>query len=342
MKKRMLSILLCWVLLFPFVAAAGPFTDLFVFGDSLSDQGNVRDLTVRLGPPYLTVPPNEYTDGTNYGRFTNGLNYIDGLAASLGLISTTTSLGGHNYAYGGARTDSQSVGGVPVPGALSILDQRISFLTSLAGGSADANALFVVWAGANNLIDIVETEAADIDSSYDPTADLTKAVTDIKNIVGSLAANGARNILVPNLPDFGVLPLVTGGGPQVLGATYLTTVFNTSLGSVLDGVEGVFNNLNLVRFDTFGLFNAVLADPAAFGFSNTTAGCYSKFGVAGGTPCANPDEYVSWDGFHPTSAIHSLLASRMASAVPEPNIFVLIAIGVFSLGAIVRRAQKPV
>jgi phospholipase/lecithinase/hemolysin len=340
MKKRVLSMLLCWVLLLPFVAAAGPFTDLFVFGDSLSDQGNVRNLTLILGPPYPTVPPNEYTDGTNYGRFTNGLNYIDSLAASLGLISISSSVGGHNYAYGGARTDSQSVGGVNIPGALSILDQRTSFLTSLAGGSADPNALFVVWAGANNLIDIVETKAAN--PLYDPTADLTKAVIDIGNIVGSLSANGAKNILVPNLPDFGVLPLVTGGGAPVPGATYLTTVFNTSLGSVLDGVQGLFNNLNLVQFDTFGLFNAVLADPAAFGFSNTTAGCYSKFGVAGGTTCANPDEYVSWDGFHPTAALSSLVGSRMASAVPEPNILVLIVVGVLSLGAFVRRAQKTV
>ena len=335
----MLSMLLCWALLFPFVATAGPFTELFVFGDSLSDQGNIHSLTGGL------VPPNEYTDGTNYGRFTNGLNYIDGLAASLGLINLSSSAPGgvHNYAFGGARTDSQSVGGNPVDKALSILAQKDLFISDLVGGSADPNALFVVWAGANNLIDIVEKAA---NPSYDPTTALTKAVTDVGTIVGDLAAKGARNILVPNLPDFGVLPLVTGGGPQVLGATYLTTVFNSSLGLVLDGVEGFFSNLNidlnLVRFDTFGLFNAVLADPAAFGFTNVKNGCYSKFGVAGGTTCANPDEYVSWDGFHPTAALHSLVGSRMASAVPEPNIFILIVIGVFSLGVIARRAQKPV
>ena len=81
MKKRMLSLLLCWVLLLPFVAAAGPFSELFVFGDSLSDQGNVSLLTGGL------IPPNEYTDGTYHGRFTNGLNYIDRLAANLGLTS---------------------------------------------------------------------------------------------------------------------------------------------------------------------------------------------------------------------------------------------------------------
>ncbi len=337
MKKRMLSMLLCWALLFPFVATAGPFTDLFVFGDSLSDQGNVHLFTGGL------VPPIEYTDGTHYGRFTNGLNYIDGLAASLGLNSLSSSAPGgvHNYAFGGARTDSQSVGGFPVPGALSILAQKDRFISDLVGGSADPNALFVVWAGANNLIDIVETAAGD--PSYNPATALAKAVADVGTIVDDLALKGARNILVPNLPDFGVLPLVTDFGPQVsTDASKLTIAFNDSLGSVLNGVQGLFSDLNLVRFDTFALFNAVLADPAAFGFSNTTAGCYSKFGEPGGATCANPDEYVSWDGFHPTSAIHSLLASRMASAVPEPNIFVLIVIGVFSLGVIARRSQKPV
>jgi phospholipase/lecithinase/hemolysin len=70
-----------------------------------------------------------------------------------------------------------------------------------------------VGAGANNLIDIVETKVANF-SSYDPTADLTKAISDIGTIVGGLTLNAAKNILVPNLPDFGRLPLVTDIGPQ--------------------------------------------------------------------------------------------------------------------------------
>ena len=97
-----------------------------------------------------------------------------------------------------------------MPGALSVLQQRDSFLTSLGGGSADADALFVVWAGANNLADIVETAA----TNPNLTADLAKAVNDIGDIIISLAGKGARNILVPNLPDFGALPLLPAVADQ--------------------------------------------------------------------------------------------------------------------------------
>lgn len=49
-----------------------------------------------------------YTDGTNTGRFTNGLNYADRLADSFGLTLTpsTPPIGGNNYAHGGARSNT--------------------------------------------------------------------------------------------------------------------------------------------------------------------------------------------------------------------------------------------
>ena len=91
------------------------YNELVVLGDSLSDQGNVYTITGAL------IPPPEYTDGSNVGRFTNGLNYIDYLAPSLGLTVAPSVLGGSNYAYGGARTDSHPLAGF---GALSLLGQR--------------------------------------------------------------------------------------------------------------------------------------------------------------------------------------------------------------------------
>jgi hypothetical protein len=64
------------------------YNELVVLGDSLSDQGNVYTITGTL------IPPPEYTDGTNLGRFTNGLNYVDYLAPSLGLDVAPSVLGG--------------------------------------------------------------------------------------------------------------------------------------------------------------------------------------------------------------------------------------------------------
>src|SRR5215470_1187686 len=89
---------------------AGPFINLAVFGDSLSDIGNVSQAT-----PFLTQPK---TPGPYYwnGRFSNGPIYAETLAAGLGLPALVNSAsGGTDYAYGGALTT-----GSPFPDSLVV------------------------------------------------------------------------------------------------------------------------------------------------------------------------------------------------------------------------------
>ena len=94
-------------------SAAWAYDSLYVFGDSLSDQGNFYAITGG------STPPPEYTDGTTYGRFTNGKNYVDYLSSRLGISSGNSLSVGNNYSYGGARTDSHPQSSY---GALSLLD----------------------------------------------------------------------------------------------------------------------------------------------------------------------------------------------------------------------------
>lgn len=311
------------------IASALPFSSLVVLGDSLSDQGNVSLLSGG------TYPPPEYTDGVTSGRFTNGQNYVDYLASRLGVSSAPSLMGGSNYAYGGARTDSHPL----APYGMSVLQQRDALIARQGGVPLDSSALYVVWAGANNVADILVNMS--IDPTFDPTAPLIKANQDVGAIIGSLANMGARHILVPNLPDLGLVPLITGGGPQNLGATYLSNLFNQGLGMALGDIGALFPGLDLVAFDTFGLMHEIFQDPSSFGFNNLNSGCYSSYLGSGGTTCANPDSYFSWDTFHPTSAAHQILADRMlvALSVPEPGSTVLVMIGIAAFYAS-RRKQK--
>jgi phospholipase/lecithinase/hemolysin len=310
---------LCLAFLAP-LAGAVPFSNLYVFGDSLSDQGNVSVISGG------TIPPPEYTDGTTHGRFTNGWNYIDYLAQDLGLSVTPSLLGGTNYAYGGARTSYHIL---PSPPALSLLQQRDAYLTSLGGGSADASALYIVWAGANNLSDIL-TKLATV-PGYDPGTDLFNTASDLANVVGSLALAGAHSIVVPNIPDLGLVPAVTGGGAPNPGVSALTAGFNLLLGGMLDNIDALFPTIDLIRVDTFSLVDAVYANPAAYGLTNVSTGCYSLYVAPGGTTCANPDEYLFWDLDHPTTVTHRILADAMLRAVPEPESLALLAIGLLAL-----------
>lgn len=310
--------------------ARANFTDMVVIGDSLSDQGNVYSLTFGL------IPPPEYTDGTTVGRFTNGLNYIDYLSDRLKLSVTPSLAGGTNYATGGARTDSASIGGIPL-GPFSLLDQRDYYFSDLGASGIDPGTLHVVWGGSNDLTDIVETVIAD--PSFDPVSAIEATITDIVDIIDSLAAADARNILVPNVPNLGLVPLITdtNGGLPVDEATLLSALFNTGLADAIDGLAVLYPDTTLFEFDAFGLLTDAYSNPEAYDFANVTDGCYSLLVISGGTTCDNPDGYLSWDGFHPTTRAHELLAANVV--VPLPAAVWLFASGLFGLLVSARRRR---
>jgi phospholipase/lecithinase/hemolysin len=78
--------------------AQADFTKLYVFGDSLSDDGNVYTLTGGSFPP---SPP--YAQ-----HFSNGPVAVDQLAGHLGIGLTPFATGGTNYAVGGATTGTEN------------------------------------------------------------------------------------------------------------------------------------------------------------------------------------------------------------------------------------------
>lgn len=292
------------LLLLPALVRASPFSELYVFGDSLSDQGN--DSVVTGG----AVPPPEYSDGGTVGRFTNGENYVDYFSRLLGLPTTPSLRGGTNYAYGGARTGYRPV---TAPFALSLLEQRDAYLADLGAGSADPDALYLVWGGSNDLGDVIVRRFGD--PLYDPRADLAAVAANVAEVVASLAAAGAGQVLVPNIPDLGLVPSVTGGGPANPAVSALVADFNLGLGAALSGVEAAFPGLELTRLDAYGLLGEMYRDPVAFGLTNVTDACYSRFVMPGGSTCATPGSYLFWDLEHPTSAAHRVFAERVVRSV---------------------------
>lgn len=311
-----------------------PYSGIYFFGDSLSDVGNVQNtyaaLTGGLGFP-AAVPGAPYD---SQGRFSNGPLYADVLAQGLGYTATPSTVGGNDFAYAGARTEYQP-SGLPF---LGLLDQVTDFRNRT--GPADATALYVVWAGANNLQDLING------LSGPSIPDIGGTVHDIATAVLGLYAEGARTFLIPNTPDLGLVPRVREAGPGAqFGAHALSVAFNAALAQAMNQLENdpLYSGLDILSFDTFSALNDVVAHAGTYGLSNTTDRCYTgddENFTGGGTVCAQPDSYLFWDGIHPTAAVHAILGRQMLATVPEPETPILVATALLALGFTARRQRQ--
>src|SRR3954466_11651359 len=114
-------------------ADAAP-TSVYAFGDSLTDTGNINASTFGILPlsPYAS------------GRFSNGPIWIDRVTSAFGTQATPSLTGGNNFAYGGATT-----GGIAPPG---VTFQTLDYLARQGVNGADPNALYIVYAGGNDVL----------------------------------------------------------------------------------------------------------------------------------------------------------------------------------------------
>ncbi|HEY5299390.1 MAG TPA: SGNH/GDSL hydrolase family protein [Acetobacteraceae bacterium] len=300
--------------------AAHAYSAFYVFGDSLSDVGNVFAGTGGA------EPASPYFDG----RFSNGPIWADDVSASLGLGPLKPwLLGGTDYAFGSATTSNPSTASSLVP----TLTQQVGLFLTATGGSAPSSALYSVWVGGSDMLNILESGTTGVTALAEAQAAAQSAATDI----GTLIDHGARRLLVPLLPDIGVSPAATAAGAGAAG-TLLSLTYNTSLEADIAGLGSV-PGLDLDFLDTFSLVDAIVADPAEFGFTNVTEPCYVGPYTGGGSVCADPDGYLFWDTDHPTASGGAAIAAVAEALVPEPGTMGLLATGLAGIAFTLRRRR---
>ena len=320
MSNIIASALLIALCLVPGLSAAHPFSALVVFGDSLSDSGRAYVLSdgfYRPSPPYAQ-------------RFSNGPVAAEYLASALGLpLLPSSTPGGTNYAVGGATTGSKNVSwetdspsGLQSIAALQhtgISTQVDEFLTS--GSPVDrASALFMVWGGPNDIVLAFLTGG-------DLAVAAGAAVGNLVGAVEALALGGGQHFFVPNMVDLGQTPEFVGTELQN-PLRMLVQGFNMALAAAMadleTGLEEAGLSVDITLYDTFALFDSVLANPEGFGFTNTTDSCLDDLDAfRAGCP-----GYIFFDFTHPTTRAHRLLGLAFnAAVVPAPPAAVLILVG---------------
>ena len=329
----------------PFSALA--WDNLTVFGDSLSDGGNVGRFTY---------------DGAQHPL------YDEILAAQFGQTLQPSSRGGSNYAQGG---------GVTVPAldaSLNTQDQLAAYLQS-TGGRADSNGLYIHWVGAN---DIAAAVTNPLTARETISNSASAAVSQIKTLLDA----GAAAVIVPNVPQLGSTPFMVQAVLSVLGpaaqsamvaafasldshatpdvaarqqavrdafdqaAAQVSTIpalraalaqqlfsawqlLSEQVTALSDGYNQqeeaglVALNGNIVRADIAGLFNEVIADPQRYGLSNTL-GMACPVGTSAAectssTPdFSNAQAYLFADRLHPSPAVHAMIADYIQSILDAP------------------------
>lgn len=267
-------------------ASAQSYGRLVVFGDSLSDNGNLFLATGGTQPP---SPP--YFQG----RFSTGPVFTELLGFNASRFNGAVT-GSINYAFGGARTDF-SASPLGMRAQLANYQQR--------GGVFGASDLVTVLGGANNIFQGLPVAGATANPAGAIAPVSLAAATDINAIVNGVAGAGAGTILVVNLPKLSLTPQFRNTAAAPL-ADFAVTTFNGALLTGLNTTAAARPDTNIILMDLFKAGDIIAANPQAFGVSNVTDACFNQVTLA---VCSNPNDFFYFDGVHPTAAGHRVIAS---------------------------------
>jgi phospholipase/lecithinase/hemolysin len=300
------------------------FSGVYVFGDSLVDSGNdLKAAEVIDDFPFASMPEGAPTADKGYfeGRFTDGYNFADLISNKL--LSTPTKATfpygfedpvfdlkvpfanrpegqSLNFAYGGA----QAVGGEePIPDLDSQTDAYRDF------PSANPTGLYIITIGANDVRALVPKSGAPT-AAATVEARLQAAAAEIAQEVGQLFSFGARHVLVTGIPDVGLIPSFNDVTDAAMRRGLLT-----AYAEKLDGyVQAELAKLvlpagaHLYGFDFEGWSDQVIANPAAFGFTNVTQ---SRTSQQQGALQPVGSGYLFFDQIHPSAQAHAQVAAAI-------------------------------
>ena len=313
------------------------YEQIVIFGDSLSDTGN---LSKALGGVF---PPFPYFQG----RFSNGPIWIDQFAPKLGLDSTQVL----NFAVGGATTGRLNVGsllaGNPLPIKLPGLLDEIDAFTTLNPNGANPKSLYVVFAGGNDFLALPTTlfqglAMGNLQSFIGLSGAIVQSVQNIATAVTNLALQGAGTIVIANLPNLGRTPLLIQQGTSLV-ATAFSIGFNLVLEKTLEQLERSLRAkslaVDLVQVDLFSLGESIAKRPQDFGITNLKDPLIQQLTK---NP-ENPQGFFYWDDFHPTTQVHGRIADAFTRSLTQPTASNVLASSLEPVTALLKNgASRPI
>lgn len=283
-------------------ATAAPISQVVAFGDSNVDNGNLRAL---FGPG-VNPPPNFG------GRNNNGPVVVEYMASSLAVPLL-------NYGYSGATTGAPGLNAA-IPNTLIQIQTHFA---ALGAGAADPNALYIYWAGSNDIF-LATTPPAQLQNK------INGALANIDTALRQLDARGAKKIVVATRTPRPNLASVDNQNGIAL---------NTALWAFVGALDPLLA-ADILIYDAYSRVADMVVNPSGYGFTQSAALCINNNNV--GDNCANDLSvaagYINWDAAHKTTRVHQLMAGQLIAQVPEPSVWSLL--GVAALALFLTRKQQ--
>lgn len=330
-RSCMMVFILCFLTGYGLSAKAAPIDEIVVFGDSLSDNGNLYTFTKHAHSIVPSIPVMPKTPPYYQGRFTNGLNWVDDLGAAYHVKVD-------DYAYGGSWAEPILDSKINIPFGLDM--QMDDYLLRHIMDTHRDQHLFVIWSGSNDY-----AHGRD-DADYATT----NAVESIRRQIATLIYYGAKNIFVVGVPDLSLVPEVRQEGPEAVFAAHeITNMHNQKLAIMIKNIQKINPGANVILYDITTDFNDIYNHPDKYNIKITLSACYNGgyyMGLAASAHseeiesakaahldllnnpslhvaymtglaasldeslCKNPDDYLFFDTIHPTHYVHQLIAQK--------------------------------
>jgi len=273
------------------------YTQLVSFGDSMSDNGTMFEVTKAIGGTGLPTAPSDR------GRFSDGPVVLEVMSNALNKPLL-------NYAFGGAESGTKGL--LPARAAqIGMLKQISDFLANQPTSSSpvDGKALYVLWTGPDDFY---------VDGNIFNKATVNTVTANVKTGMTTLYKRGARQFFVPMMPDLSITPSAKTKDKTVKGyfvnSQLRSAELAVALTTMLKDFAKQYPSVQIRTFDTYTYSRTRLAQAASEGL-NVTDPCYtpSVMGLPGPV-CANPDGYLFWDTQHPTAAASLVIGTDFAKA----------------------------
>jgi phospholipase/lecithinase/hemolysin len=311
------------------LAQAQTYSNVFVFGDSLSDVGNLNSVQ------------SQYPK-----RFSNGPVAVEDVASALGFTLTPSyhllppavvmsKFGGFGNDYAVAGAIATDADGNPATPDINLPTQVNAFL-QIHGGVAPSNALYIVMIGGNDVRAARSVVISGVNKPRQQAKMVVKKAVDSEEAeIRKLIASGAKNLLVVNVPDIGSIPETTElVQPAALAAattrkasriakhldkitSILTAKYDARLSKAINQIQRDNPTVTITKFDLFDFFGELLEDYDDYGYTNATDACFYLETTGQMNPSCNFNTFVFWDFIHPTAITHQRAANAILEELNE-------------------------